>query len=148
MSERRRVGAGVGRTGARPGLGLALWLVVAGGCCAGPPAAPPGPPAGAPAARAAPAVGDHVGDHVVVRVDVVADDRPLPEVLARLGQQVGWNLVCEPAAADVRVSLRVFDLPWRDALDLVLARARAEAAPAGERTLYVTCPPLVTLRSW
>ncbi|MCO5167764.1 MAG: hypothetical protein M9894_15560 [Planctomycetes bacterium] len=81
-------------------------------------------------------------------MDVVADDAPLAEVLGRLGRRVAWNLVCEPAAADVRVSLRVFDLPWRDALDLVLTRARAEATPAGERTLYVTCPPRVTLRSW
>lgn len=80
------------------------------------------------------------------RIDVVAHDAPLREVLARMGRQVGWNLVCEPQAGDLPVTIRLFDLPWRDALALLLARQRCEAAPAGENTLYVTEPVRVTLR--
>jgi type II secretory pathway component HofQ len=80
------------------------------------------------------------------RVDVVAEDAPLREVLDRIGRQVGWNLVCEPKAGDLPVTIRLFDLPWRDALELLLARQRCEAAPAGESTLYVTEPVRVTIR--
>lgn len=85
-------------------------------------------------------------DHRTSRIDVVAHDAPLREVLARMGRQVGWNLVCEPQAGDLPVTIRLFDLPWRDALELLLARQRCEAAPAGENTLYVTEPVRVTLQ--
>lgn len=58
--------------------------------------------------------------------------------------------MCDPGAAGRRVSLRGFDLPWREALDLLLERAGCEAEPAGQRTLQVHHPPRVTTsaRGW
>jgi hypothetical protein len=83
------------------------------------------------------------------RVDVLERGARLDDALERLGRHVGWNLVCEPEAAARAVTLRVFDLPWREALELLLERAGCEVAPAGERTLYVTYPPRVTITtSW
>lgn len=121
---------------------LALALVTL-GCTAGPAARPaleralPAPPRPAPARSAERAT----------RVDVLEAEAPLGEALERLGRRVGWNLVAEPSAARRPVSLRVFDLPWRDALDLLLERTGCEVAPAGDRTLYVTYPPRVTITS-
>lgn len=80
------------------------------------------------------------------RVDVVAEGAPLGDVLDRIGRQVGWNLVCEPQAGRLPVTIRLFDLPWRDALELLLARGRCEATPAGENTLYVTEPVRITIQ--
>lgn len=122
---------------------LALALITLG--CAGPAARPfparvlagsraAGPPA---TCRTQPAT----------RVDVLEAEAPLGEALERLGRRVGWNLVCEPAAARRPASLRVFDLPWREALGLLLERTGCEAEAAGERTLYVTYPPRVTITS-
>lgn len=120
---------------------LGSVLLVAGCSSPGAPIARPEPAARAPAP--APEAAAVRRSH---RVDVVAEDAPLGEVLDRLGRQVGWNLVCEPQAGRLPVTIRLFDLPWRDALELLLARRRCEAAPAGENTLYVTEPVRITIR--
>lgn len=122
-------------------LALTLALVTPG--CAGP---APRPTPREPARPERPVAPARPTERAT-RVDVLEADAPLADALERLGRRVGWNLVCEPAAAERRVSLRVFDLPWRDALDLLLERAGCEVAPAGERTLFVTYPPRVTITS-
>src|SRR5690606_37380913 len=91
------------------------------------------------------AVAAPTGPVAPTRADVRERDGPLGEALERLRRRAGWNLVVEPAAAQRRVSLRVFDLPWRDALDLLLERTGCEVAPAGERTLFVSYAPRVTI---
>ncbi len=129
---------------------VALTLPVLG--CQAPPRAEQG------LALVPPAVGARADDdrrrldlraRPVTRVDVLEQGARLGDALERLGRRVGWNLVCEPEAAARPVTLRVFDLPWRDALGLLLERADCEVAPAGERTLYVSDPPRVTIAtSW
>jgi hypothetical protein len=124
-------------------LAFAFALLVT-GCVSGP---PPPPRAGRPTVRAPSAAPiPSPSSRPRGEVDVVVDDAPLPEVLDLIGRQAGWNLVCDRTAADARVTITLYDIGWRDALELILERTGCEARQRGENVLYVTLEPRITIQ--
>jgi hypothetical protein len=104
-------------------------------------AAPPG--TARPRAPAAPTPAPLAPGHDLVTIE--ADDAPLEDVLDSIGRQVGWNLVLERAAHGARVRLHLREIRWRDALAFLARTHHLDVELAGDRLLYVTQPPLVTM---
>lgn len=72
---------------------------------------------------------------------------PLGEVLATISRQADVNLVPEPGIdLEVEVEWGLREVAWRDALLLLCERYQLEDRRIGERTLYVTRPPRVTIQ--
>jgi len=78
-------------------------------------------------------------------IDVAADDEPIRDVLRRIADQTGARLVVGPEV-DRRVSLRLRQVSWRDAVRELTRRARltVEELPGG--VLRVTQPSRVVVQ--
>lgn len=78
---------------------------------------------------------------------VTFEPGPLGEVLATISRQADVNLVPEPGIdLEVVVEWGLREVAWRDALLLLCQRYQLEDRRIGERTLYVTRPPRVTIQ--
>lgn len=78
-------------------------------------------------------------------IDVAADDEPIRDVLRRIAEQTGARLVVGPEV-DRRVSLRLRQVSWRDAVRELTRRAKltVEELPGG--VLRVTQPSRVVVQ--
>ena len=78
---------------------------------------------------------------------VTFEPGPLGEVLATISRQADVNLVPEPGIdLEVEVEWGLREVAWPDALLLLCRRYQLEGRRIGERTLYVTRPPRVTIQ--
>lgn len=101
---------------------------------------------------ALPALGQGLADGGAARgggrrsvIDVAAEDEPIGDVLRRIAEQTGARLVVGPEV-DRRVSLRLRQVSWRDAVRELARRARltVEELPGG--VLRVTQPARVVVQ--
>ncbi len=100
-----------------------------------------------PAAGAVTVTGRGPGRAPGEACDVTFEPGPLGEVLATISRQADVNLVPEPGIdLEVQVEWGLRDIPWRDALIVLCDRYQLEDRRIGERTLYVTRPPRVTIQ--
>ena len=78
-------------------------------------------------------------------IDIAAEDEPIRDVLRRIAEQTGARLVVGPEV-DRRVSLRLRQVSWRDAVRELARRARltVEELPGG--VLRVTQPSRVVVQ--
>jgi hypothetical protein len=78
-------------------------------------------------------------------VDLDVTDVDLAEVMARLGAQVGRNVLVDPSVREsVSVSLR--SIPWQEAVLVIARMARCEVEERPGGVLFLTQPARVTIQ--
>jgi len=77
-----------------------------------------------------------------VTFDVV--ERPLKDVIAYIAEKTDVNIVLSKEAEDIPVTVKLKNLPWREALDVVAERAGAQVDERSSNLIRVEKPPQVT----
>ena len=119
---------------AKPGTALAIAAL---GLLAGPTAAW----AQEAAARSAKADDKSRGPGEVT-FDVV--ERPLKDVVAFIQDKTDVNLIVAREAEDIPVTVKLRNLPWREALAIVVERAGAQIEERSQNLIRIEKPPRVT----
>jgi type IV pilus assembly protein PilQ len=102
-------------------------------------AAPKGPPA--PAAAQPKAQEEKPRGPGEVTFDVV--ERPLKDVVAFIQDKTDVNIVIAKEAEDIPVTVKLRNLPWREALDIVVERAGAQVDERSQNLIRIEKPPRV-----
>jgi type IV pilus assembly protein PilQ len=76
-----------------------------------------------------------------VTFDVV--DRPLKDVVAFIQDKTDVNLVIAKEAEEIPVTVKLRNLPWREALDIVVERAGAQIDEKSQNLIRIEKPPRV-----
>jgi type II secretory pathway component HofQ len=87
-----------------------------------------------PLAAAAPPAG---------RVTLDVTDESVREVLRSIAAEAGVNIVLDPEV-DARITLRLMDVGWRDALDVIARDARLRVVEEGD-LVRLSRPPLIRM---
>lgn len=77
-----------------------------------------------------------------VTFDVV--ERPLRDVIAYIQEKTEVNLVLTKEAEEIPVTVKLRNLPWREALDVVAERAGAQVDERSPNLIRIEKPPRVT----
>lgn len=77
------------------------------------------------------------------KISLEAKERPIADVLNYIQDKVGVNIVLAPGVEET-VTLKLNDVPWRDALDLVAEKAKCIVIEKSSRIFRVEKPPRVT----
>ena len=102
-------------------------------------AAPKGPPA--PAAPTPKAQEEKPRGPGEVTFDVV--ERPLKDVVAFIQDKTDVNIVIAKEAEDIPVTVKLRNLPWREALDIVVERSGAQVDERSQNLIRIEKPPRV-----
>ena len=74
-----------------------------------------------------------------VTFDVV--ERPLKDVIAYIQEKTDVNLVIAKEAEEIPVTVKLRNLPWREALDIVVERAGAQVDEKSGNLIRIEKPP-------
>lgn len=77
-----------------------------------------------------------------VTFDVV--ERPLKDVVAFIQDKTDVNIVIAKEAEEIPVTVKLRNLPWREALDVVVERAGAQVDEKSSNLIRIEKPPRVT----
>jgi type IV pilus assembly protein PilQ len=77
-----------------------------------------------------------------VTFDVV--ERPLKDVVAFIQEKTDVNIVVAKEAEEIPVTVKLRNLPWREALDIVVERAGAQLDERSANLIRIEKPPRVT----
>jgi type IV pilus assembly protein PilQ len=88
------------------------------------------------------------------RVNLRIVDKTLEDVVSYLRERSGANIVVidpgpdskRPSISDMKISLDLSDVAWRDALDIVAEKAHGTVEERGGGVLAVTSPPMVNIQ--
>jgi len=81
----------------------------------------------------------------IVRITIDGDGESLEEVMTGIGQKAGYTILVDPGIQET-VRVRLLDIPWREAVDVVARMTRCEVEEIGT-SIYLTRHAKVTLNA-